>query len=106
MARRAVKVELEEVALNTRFRKFSGDRNSKVRQRAKVEVVRVSEDEFGVTIKRGITTVKKGKFNGKGLKEASIRSAVQRDIRAGKYDDALFDGYDRIQAAKKKKKAK
>jgi hypothetical protein len=104
MARRSVQVELQEVPLTTRFRKFSGGRRDKVRERAKIEVVQTGADTFGVTVKRGITSVKKGKVAGGDLTVASVRAAVRRDIKAGKYDSALFDGYDRIMAAKKAKK--
>ncbi len=104
MARRSVNVELEEVPLNTRFRKYAGGRRVKVRERAKIEVVQVDQEKFGVTVKRGITSVKKGTVNGASLTVASVRAAVRRDIKAGRYDTALFEDYDRIQAAKKAKK--
>lgn len=106
MPRRSVRVELQEVPLNTRFRKFSGGRKDKVRERAKVEVVQTGEESFGVTVKRGVVSVKKGKVSGQGLTVASVRAGVRRDIKAGKYDSALFDDYERIQAEKKAKKKK
>ncbi|MDH5526937.1 MAG: hypothetical protein OEY97_06455 [Nitrospirota bacterium] len=105
MPRKSVQVELTEVSLNRRFRKFKGDkpdRKAKVRARAKVDVVQVESDQYGVTIRRGTVTVKKGVVSGPDLTEKSVKSAVQRDIRAGKYDAAIFDEYDRISAAKKK----
>lgn len=104
MPRKSAKIELQEVSLTTRFRKFTGDRRSKVRDRAKVEVVQVGEHTFGVTVKRGTTTVKKGTVSGAGLTEASVRASVRKDIKGGGYDAALFDGYDRLVAAKKAKK--
>jgi len=103
MARRSVQVDLQDVPLHTRFRKFSGDRRDKVRARAKIEVVRIGEDKFGVTVKRGVVSVKKGTVSGSGLTEATVLSAVRKAIKAGEYDTALFDDYDRIQAQKQAK---
>ncbi|MBI5136278.1 MAG: hypothetical protein HZA24_02960 [Nitrospirae bacterium] len=104
MPRKSAQVALQEVSLTTRFRKFTGGRRDKVRDRAKVEVVQVGERTFGVTVKRGTVTVKKGTVGGAGLSEATVRAAVRRDIKAGAYDSALFDDYDRIVVAKKAKK--
>lgn len=104
MARKSVQVELQEVPLSTRFRKYTGGRRDKVRERAKIEVVQVGEEKFGVTVKRGVVSVKKGTVSGKGLTVASVRASVRRQIKAGKYDDALFEEYERIQASKKAKK--
>ncbi len=105
MARKTVQVELKEVPLNTRFRKFKGGRKTKVRERAKIEVVNTGDGEYGVTIKRGIISVKKGRVDGASLTLAGVRAAVRRDIKSGKYDADLFEGYDNIQAAKKAKTA-
>lgn len=105
MPRKSVQVELKDVALTSRFRKYKGakpDRKAKVRARAKVDVVQVDSEQYGVTIRRGTVTVKKGVVTGAGLTEKSVRSAVQRDIRAGKYDAEIFDAYEKIVAAKKK----
>lgn len=104
MPRKSVQVELQDVPLTTRFRKFTGGRRDKVRERAKIEVVQIGDERFGVTVRRGIVSVKKGTVSGKGLTVASVRASVRRSIRSGKYDDALFEGYDKIQAAKKAKK--
>ncbi len=104
MVRKSTKLVLEEVPLNTRFRKFSGDRRDKVRGRAKIEVVKIGDGRFGVTVKRGIVSVKKGVVSGPGLTAGSVQTAVRRAIKAGDYDDALFDGYDKIMAEKKAKK--
>jgi len=103
MARRSVQVDLQEVPLHTRFRKFTGDRRDKVRARAKIEVVKIGEYKFGVTIKRGVVSVKKGTVGGNGLTEASVTASVRKGIKAGDYDTALFDDFDRIQAQKKAK---
>jgi len=104
MPRRSVQVELQEVPLTTRFRKMTGGRRDKVRDRAKVEVVQIGDEKFGVTVRRGVVSVKKGTIQGKGLTLASVRAAIRRSIKQGKYDDALFDGYEKIQASKKTKK--
>lgn len=102
MARRAVSVQLEEVPLSTRFRKQTTDRKAKVRTRAKVEVVQIGDKRFGVTIRRGIVTVKKGTVDATGTTAAKVRAGIQRDIKAGHYDTALFDTYAEIVASKKK----
>ena len=104
MARRSAQVELQEVPLNTRFRKFSGGARTKVRERAKIEVVKIADNRFGVTVRRGIVSVKKGTVEGATLTASSVQSAVRKAIKAGDYDAALFDGYDRIVAEKKAKK--
>ncbi|MDH4228659.1 MAG: hypothetical protein OEW11_02800 [Nitrospirota bacterium] len=104
MPKKAVTVELKDVDLSRRFRKYSGkrpDRKDKTRQRAKVDVVQTGPEEFGVTIRRGTVTVKKAVATGSTLNVKSLRAAVQRDIRAGKYDSALFDAYERLKEKKK-----
>lgn len=103
MPRRSVQVELQEVPLTTRFRKMTGGRRDKVRDRAKVEVVKTGDEKFGVTIRRGVVSVKKGTIQGANLTLASVRAAIRRQIKQGKFDSALFDEYEKIQAAKKSK---
>jgi len=104
MAKRSASIELQDVPLNTRFRKFTGGARDKVRERAKLDVVKVAENRFGVTVRRGIVSVKKGTVEGKGLTAAAVKAAVRRAIKTGDYDTALFDDYDRIIAEKKAKK--
>jgi hypothetical protein len=104
MAKRSTQIELQEVPLNTRFRKFSGGARTKVRERAKIDVVKIAENRFGVTVRRGIVSVKKGTVESKTLTVSSVQSAVRKAIKAGDYDVALFDDYDRIVAEKKSKK--
>lgn len=106
MPRRSVQVELQEVPLKTRFRKMTGGRRDKVRDRAKVEVVQVGEEKFGVTVRRGVVSVKKGTIQGSNLTVASVRAAIRRQIKQGKYDSALFDDYEKIQSGKKAKAKK
>jgi hypothetical protein len=102
MARQAVSVQLEEVPLSTRFRKQTTDRKAKVRARAKVEVVQIGDKRFGVTIRRGIVTVKKGTVEAADTTVAKVRAAIQKEVKAGHYDTALFDDYAQIVASKKK----
>ena len=104
MAKRSTQIELKEVPLNTRFRKFSGGARTKVRERAKIEVVKIGDNRFGVTVRRGIVSVKKGVVEGDSFTVASVQSAVRKAIKSGDYDTALFDDYARIVAEKKAKK--
>lgn len=107
MARRTqATVELHEVPLKTRFRKLTTDKKAKVRQRAKVEVVPLGDNRFGVTIRRGVVTLKKGVVQMAQGTAAKVRTQIRRDIKAGHYDGALFEDYQKILAAKKRKAAK
>jgi hypothetical protein len=105
MAKRPSSAELQDVPLTTRFRKMNTDKKAKVRQRAKVVVVPISSNGYGVTIKRGTVTVKKGTVEIADTTATKVRTQVERDVKAGHYDTALFEDYERIVGAKRKKKA-
>ncbi len=102
---RGDQLELQDVPLTTRFRKFAGGPKRKVRDKAKVDVVQVDENKFGITIRRGTVTVKKAVVEGDKLSVTSVRGKITRAIKAGQYDSALFDDYDRLVANKTKRPA-
>jgi hypothetical protein len=100
-------LELSELPLNTRFKRKPRTPNVKaIRQKAKVSIAYFDSDHYGVTLKRGITIVKKAKMPIKKLDMAQAEKAVRAEVLKGTFDEELIDGYQRIMATQKRRKSK
>jgi electron transfer flavoprotein alpha/beta subunit len=100
-------LQLSELPLNTRFKRKPRKPNVKaIRQKAKISVAFYDADHYGVTLKRGITIVKKAKMPIKGQDMAQAEKAIRAEIMKGTFDVDLIDGYQRIMASRKRRKGK
>jgi hypothetical protein len=100
-------LHLTELPLNTRFKRKPRTPNVKaIRQKAKVTVAFYDADHYGVTLKRGITIVKKAKMPIDGLTVPQAEKAVRAEVLKGTFDDDLINGYQRVMATKKRRKSK
>jgi hypothetical protein len=59
-----------------------------------------------VTLKRGITIVKKAKMPINKLDMAHAEKAVRAEVLKGTFDEDLIDGYQRVMASRKRRKSK
>ena len=98
---------LTELPLNTRFKRKPRTPNVKaIREKAKISVAYYDADSYGVTLKRGITIVKKLKMPIKNMDMAQAEKALRSEVMRGAFDDDLINGYQRIMAARKRKKSR
>jgi hypothetical protein len=96
-----------ELPLNTRFKRKPRTPNVKaIREKAKISVAYYDADNYGVTIKRGITIVKKLKMPIKNMDMAQADKALRSEVLRGTFDEDLINGYQRIMAARKRKKGR
>jgi hypothetical protein len=100
-------LQLTELPLTARFKRKPRTPNVKaIRQTAKISIAFFDADHYGVTLKRGITIVKKAKMPVNKLDMAQAEKAVRAEVLKGTFDDDLIDGYQRIMATKKRRKSK
>ncbi len=100
-------LQLTELPLNTRFKRKPRTPNVKaIRQKAKITVAYFDAGHYGVTLKRGITIVKKAKMPINKLDMAQAEKAVRAEVLKGTFDEALINGYQRVMATKKRRKSK
>jgi hypothetical protein len=100
-------LQITELPLNTRFKRKPRTPNVKaIRQKAKISIAFYDADHYGVTLKRGITIVKKAKMPINKLDMAQAEKAVRTEVMNGTFDEDLIDGYQRIMASKKRRKSK
>ncbi|MGD2062076.1 MAG: hypothetical protein PVF51_00685 [Nitrospirota bacterium] len=100
-------LQLSELPLNTRFKRKPRTPNVKaIRQKAKVTVAFYDADHYGVTLRRGITIVKKAKMPINGLTVSQAEKTVRAEVLKGTFDEDLINGYQRIMASKKRRKSK
>jgi hypothetical protein len=100
-------LQLSELPLNTRFKRKPRTPNVKtIRQKAKITIAFYDADHYGVTLKRGITIVKKAKMPINKLDTAQAEKAVRAEVMNGTFDEDLINGYQRIMASKKRRKSK
>jgi len=100
-------LQLTELPLNTRFKRKPRTPNVKaIRQKAKISIAFYDADHYGVTLKRGITIVKKAKMPIHKLDMAQAEKAVRGEVLKGTFDDELINGYQRIMATNKRRKGK
>ena len=98
---------LTELPLATRFKRKPRTPNVKaIREKAKISVAYYDADHYGVTLKRGITIVKKLKMPIQNMDMAQAEKAVRAEIVRGSFDEDLINGYQRIMAARKRKKSR
>jgi hypothetical protein len=98
---------LTELPLTTRFKRKPRTPNVKaIREKAKISVAYYDADHYGVTLKRGITIVKKLKMPIQSMDMAQAEKAVRAEIVRGNFDEDLINGYQRIMAARKRKKTR
>ncbi|RMF81405.1 MAG: hypothetical protein D6739_09280 [Nitrospirae bacterium] len=101
------KLGLEEVPLNTRFKRKPRSVDKKaIREKAKITIGYYDADHYGVTLKRGVTIVKKMKMPINKMSVEEAEKAVRGEVLKGMFDDALIDDYQRIMAERKQKKGK
>lgn len=104
---RTKNLHLTELPLNTRFKRKPRTPNVKaIRQKAKISVAFYDADHYGVTLKRGITIVKKAKMPVNKLDMAQAEKAVRAEVLKGTFDEDLINGYQRIMASNKRRKSK
>jgi len=100
-------LQLTDLPLNTRFKRKPRTPNVKaIRQKAKISIAFYDADHYGVTLKRGITIVKKAKMPIRKLDMAQAEKAVRAEVLKGTFDDELINGYQRVMATKKRRKGK
>jgi len=100
-------LQLSELPLNTRFKRKPRTPNVKaIRQKAKITIAYFDADHYGVTLKRGITIVKKAKMPINKLDMAQAEKAVRAEVLKGTFDEDLISGYQRVMASKKRRKSK
>ena len=100
-------LQLTELPLTTRFKRKPRTPNVKaIRQKAKISIAFYDADHYGVTLKRGITIVKKAKMPINKLDMAQAEKAVRVEIVKGTFDDELINGYQRVMASRKRRKSK
>jgi hypothetical protein len=98
---------LTELPLNTRFKRKPRTPNVKaIREKSKISVAYYDADNYGVTLKRGITIVKKLKMPIKNMDMTQAEKALRSEVMRGVFDDDLINGYQRIMAARKRKKGR
>jgi hypothetical protein len=74
-------LQLSELPLNTRFKRKPRTPNVKaIRQKAKVTVAFYDADHYGVTLRRGITIVKKAKMPINGLTVSQAEKTVRAEV--------------------------
>jgi len=104
---RQTNLELSELPLNARFKRRPRTPNVKaIRQKAKVTIAYFDAAHYGVTLKRGITIVKKAKMPINKLDMAQAEKAVRAEVLKGTFDEDLLNGYQRIMASRKRRKSK
>lgn len=100
-------LKLTELPLNTRFKRKPRTPNVKaIRDKAKISVAYYDADNYGITIKRGITIVKKMKMPIAKMDMTQAEKAIRSEVLRGNFDEDLINGYQRIMAARKRKKSK
>jgi len=100
-------LQLTELPLNARFKRKPRTPNVKaIRQKAKVTIAFYDADHYGVTLKRGITIVKKAKMPINKLDMAQAEKVVRAEVLKGTFDEDLINGYQRVMASKKRRKSK
>lgn len=100
-------LQLSELPLNTRFKRKPRQPNLKgIRDKAKITIAYYDADHYGVTIKRGVTIVKKAKMPIGKLDMADAEKALRGEITRGGFDEDLIEGYQRQMAARKRGKSK
>jgi hypothetical protein len=100
-------LQLTELPLTTRFKRKPRTPNVKaIRQKAKISIAFYDADHYGVTLKRGITIVKKAKMPIDKLDMAQAEKAVRAEVLKGTFDEELINGYQRIMASRKRRKSK
>ena len=98
---------LTELPLNTRFKRKPRTPNVKaIREKAKISVAYYDADHYGVTVKRGITIVKKLKMAIQSMDMVQAEKAIRGEIVRGAFDEDLINGYQRIMATRKRKKSR
>jgi len=101
------KLGLTELPLTTRFKRKPRTPNLKaIRDKAKISIAYYDAENYGITIKRGVTIVKKAKMPIAKLDMAAAEKAIRSEVSRGAFDDDLIDGYQRIMASRKRKKSK
>ncbi|HBB41739.1 MAG: hypothetical protein COW73_11790 [Nitrospirae bacterium CG18_big_fil_WC_8_21_14_2_50_70_55] len=100
-------LKLSELPLDTRFKRKPRQPNrSGIRNKAKITIAYYDADNYGITIKRGVTIVKKAKMPIGKMSMAEAEKAVRAEITRGVHDTALIDGYQRLMADRKRSKGK
>jgi len=100
-------LQLTELPLTTRFKRKPRTPDLKaIRDKAKITIAYYDAEHYGVTIKRGVTIVKKAKMPIGKMDMAEAEKAIRAEISRGTFDADLVDGYQRIMASRKRKKGK
>lgn len=98
---------IADLPLNTRFKRKPRTSNvTAIRDKAKITIAYYDADNYGVTIKRGVTIVKKAKMPIAKLDMAEAEKAIRTEVSRGTFDADLIDGYQRLMATRKRKKSK
>jgi electron transfer flavoprotein alpha/beta subunit len=100
-------LQLTELPLTTRFKRKPRTPNVKaIREKAKISVAYYDADNYGVTVKRGITIVKKLKMPIQKMDMQQAEKAIRTEVMRGSFDEDLINGYQRVMAARKRKKGR
>jgi len=98
---------LTDLPLTTRFKRKPRTPNLKaIRDKAKISVAYYDAEHYGITIKRGVTIVKKAKMPIGKLDMEQAEKTVRTEVSRGAFDADLIEGYQRIMASRKRKKTK
>ncbi len=98
---------IADLPLTTRFKRKPRTPNLKaIRDKAKITIAYYDAENYGITIKRGVTIVKKAKMPIAKLDMEAAEKAIRTEVSRGTFDDDLIDGYQRIMASRKRKKNK
>jgi len=98
---------LTDLPLTTRFKRKPRQPNLKsIRDKAKISVAYYDAENYGVTIKRGVTIVKKAKMPIGKLAMEDAEKTIRSEVSKGTFDNDLIEGYQKIMASRKRKKSK
>jgi len=98
---------ISDLPLTTRFKRKPRTPNLKsIRDKAKITIAYYDAENYGITIKRGVTIVKKAKMPIAKFDMEGAEKAIRTEVSRGTFDEDLIDGYQRLMASRMRKKSK